>query len=66
VALIESPSRDGAPFKELDGFTLDACNPLTGDHLSARVMWNGKTDISTMKGKGIGLYIKLHKARIFP
>ena len=38
---------------------------LTGDELSAKVSWKGNSDTSSLKGKTVGLHIKMHKAKLF-
>ena len=32
--------------EEIEGFTLDDCEPICGDHVDATLTWNGVSDVS--------------------
>lgn len=65
LALIRSPSRSGDAYAEFANFTMACCDPLVGDHLEARATWRGNSNISSLKGEEIGLWIQMCKATLF-
>ena len=48
-----------------DGFSLAEAETLTGDEVSRVVHWNGKSDLSDLKGKEVAVRLHLHRARVF-
>ena len=48
-----------------EGYTLDECQPITGDHLDAPLTWNGKTDVSHLRGQTVRLRFDLYKADLY-
>ena len=53
---------DGTP---IEGYALNDCKPIRGEHLSGTIAWTGGADISTMKGKTVRLRIELKNADLF-
>ncbi len=51
--------------KPIPGFGFEQCVPLSGDELWTPLRWNGKTDLSELKGKRIQLRVRMSSAKIF-
>jgi hypothetical protein len=51
--------------RPIEGFTLEECEPLTGDRLYTAVRWKGGEDLSKFEGKIVRLRFQLTRARIF-
>jgi hypothetical protein len=52
---------DGTP---IDGFTLDACEPVHGDQPAAPVRWNGSADLGALRDRPVRLQLQLQRARL--
>jgi hypothetical protein len=50
--------------RPLDGYSLEACDPIVGDHPKAPVTWNGKAELPA-GDEGIAMQFKMRQARIF-
>lgn len=59
VALLD---KTGAPIK---GYTAEQCRPVTGDHITAVVGWNGRSDLSGLAGKPIKMRVELRNASLY-
>ena len=65
VELIRSiPSRLNPDVKGLDGYTFEACDPLTGDEADREVTWNGKGDLDAA-GSTVVIRIRMFAATLF-
>lgn len=53
------------PTDGVDGCTFADADLLTGDETHAAVSWKGSPDLSKLKGKSVGVRVKLHKATLF-
>ena len=53
---------DGKP---IPGFTLADGEEIGGNFLDQRVLWKGKTDVSSVAGRPIRLYFKLTRAKVY-
>ncbi len=51
--------------KPVPGFTLQDCQPLTGDAIDQAVSWKGKTDVRPLAGKPIQLRFELKNADLY-
>ena len=49
----------------LDGYSLDDCDGLIGDEISAYVSWRGSTDLSKISGKPIKVRFVMNDADIY-
>ena len=47
------------------GFEIENSDVLTGDALSEKVSWKGRTEITSLKDKTVRIYIKMYKAKLF-
>lgn len=65
VELVESPGTPPQEVPAFDGFSLDEAETLTGDELCRVVRWNGKSDLSALKGRQVSVRLHLHKAKVF-
>lgn len=54
--------RDGRTY---DGFSLEACEPLTGDSHRHVLKWNGSSDVSALKGKAVYLRFHVVSAKLY-
>ena len=52
----------GRPY---DGFGLDDCDSLSGDHIAGVMKWRGKSDVSSLAGKPVKLDVKLQNASLY-
>ncbi len=48
-----------------EGFSLEDCDPLAVDHTAATVTWNGKSDLSALRGKSVYLRFELRHMGLF-
>ena len=65
IELVDPPTSPPTPVRVLKGFSSDEAELLTGDHLDKAVQWNGKTDLSALKGRKISVRIHMSRAKIF-
>ena len=49
----------------VEGFTLEDCDAITGDHIDVPISWKGRTDLSHLRGKMVRLRFDLFKADLF-
>jgi len=52
---------DGTP---IDGFTLEACEPVHGDQPAVPVRWNGSADLGALRDRPVRLQLQLQRARL--
>jgi hypothetical protein len=62
TAFVELRDADGKP---IPGFTLADCEEIGGNFIDQRVYWKGQTDVSSLAGRPVRLYIKLVRAKLF-
>jgi hypothetical protein len=48
-----------------EGFSLDDCDPISGDHTDRAITWRGSDDLSRFAGRPIVLRFKLFKADLY-
>ena len=65
VELVEPPVTPPAPVEPLSGYSLDDSDPLVGDELSRVVTWNGRSDLSALKGRLVSIRIHMARARLY-
>ena len=65
VELVDPPVTPPRPVQAFDGFGLDAAETLSGDELSRVVRWNGKSDLSVLRGKEVSVRLHLKRAKVF-
>ena len=66
--LASSPAEVGSETKFIDpieGYTLDDCQPLAGDHIDAPLTWKGGADLSHLRGRTVRLHFDLYKANLY-
>ena len=51
--------------EEIEGFTLDDCEPICGDHIDATFTWNGGSDVSYLRGRAVRLRFDMYKANLY-
>jgi hypothetical protein len=59
---VEIQDEEGKP---VPGFTLDACDPIYGDHIDRVVTWNEGSDVGRLKGTVIKLRFVMSDADLF-
>ncbi len=65
VELIRSiPSRLNPDVRGLDGYTFEACDPLTGDEADREVTWNGNSDLDAA-GSTVVIRVRMFAATLF-
>lgn len=62
TAFVELRDADGKP---IPGFTLADGEEIGGNFIDQRVLWKGKTDVSSVAGRPIRLYFKLTRAKLY-
>ncbi len=65
VGLAHRPTTPASPLEELEGFGLEDCEVLDGDHVSRVVTWKGRSDLAALKGRDLSLRFHLARARLF-
>ena len=65
VELVEPPVIPPTPVEPLPGYSLDDADPLVGDELSRVVTWNGRSDLSALKGRLVSIRIHMARARLY-
>ena len=65
VELVNPPVTPPRPVQAFEGFGLDAAETLSGDELSRVVRWNGKSDLSMLRGKEVSVRLHLKRAKVF-
>ena len=51
--------------EDIEGYTLDDSQAISGDHIDAPLNWNGKTDVSHLRGQTVRLRFDLYKADLY-
>ena len=51
--------------RDMEGYTLDDCQPIVGDHIDAPLTWNGSGDLSHLRGQMVRLKFDLYKADLY-
>ncbi|MEW4531093.1 hypothetical protein [Maioricimonas sp. JC845] len=59
---VELQDAEGKP---LDGFTLEQCQPITGDAIEKTVQWKTTGDVSSLAGKPVRLHLQLKNADVY-
>ena len=59
-----SESSDAATFGAIEGYALDDCVPITGDHTDAAITWKGGA-LQTLIGRMVRLHVDLSKADLY-
>ena len=49
----------------LDGCTMEACIPITGDHPEATLRWNSGAELANIPGQPLKLAVKMRNASLF-
>ena len=65
VELVTPPTLPISETKTLEGFGADAADVLMGDELDRVVTWNGKSDLSALKGMAISVRLHMARAEVF-
>lgn len=65
AGLVERPSTPPRRTPELEGFELDACDPLEGDEVSRVVTWSGRHSLEALAGRSVSVRIRMARARLF-
>ena len=53
------------PWDGIEGYRFDDMTPLTGDQTHCPVTWQGRADLSALKGKSVAVRVRLCKATLF-
>jgi hypothetical protein len=62
----EIPNRTGwEQPPAIPGYSFSDCAPLQGDSLAQPVTWNGKADLSALKGTDVVIRVKMVRAKLF-
>ena len=62
VTAVEVQNEDGQP---LEGFSIDDCDPFTGDSISHEVTWRGSGDLSGLRGRTVRLHFRMRQSRLY-
>ena len=41
------------------------CEEIAGNYIDQSVYWKGKTDVSSLVGKGVQIHIKMKRAKLY-
>jgi len=53
------------PGQAIPGFTLEDCDPITGDHAEHTVTWGGRADLASLRGRPLYLRFQLRDAGLW-
>ena len=62
TAFVELRDEGGTP---IPGFSLEDCEELGGNFIDQAVNWKGSSDVSSLIGKPIKMYIKLTRGKLY-
>ena len=65
IELVEPPVTPPTPVEAFPGYGLDDADPLVGDELSRVVTWDGRSDLSELKGQNVSIRIHMARARLY-
>ena len=65
VELVEPPSTPPRKVEAFEGYSLAEAETLTGDEVARVVRWNGKSDLSELRGREVALRLHLNRAKVF-
>ena len=51
--------------RDMEGYSLEDCQPLVGDHIDTPLTWNGSADLSHLRGQTVRLRFDLYKADLY-
>ena len=51
--------------ESFEGFSLDDCEPLVGDHIDGRVQWKGRSIAKRLIGQPVRVHIELRDADLY-
>ena len=51
--------------QRLEGFSIDDCDPFTGDSLRHEVTWRGSADLSSLRGRTVRLHFRMRQTRLY-
>ena len=63
--LVEPPHSPAQPVKSFPGFGLEEADILTGDDLARTVTWQGRSDLSSLRGRKVAVRLHLARAKVF-
>jgi hypothetical protein len=64
VELVEALGEEMEEAEAVEGYTLEECDPISGDVPGHTVTWNGKSDLRAWAGKAVRLRFLLRRARL--
>ena len=65
VELVHPPVTPPQPVEPFPEFGAEEADVLVGDELSGRVSWNGRTDLSALKGRQVSIRIHMARAKLY-
>ena len=65
VGLAHRPTTPASPLEEIEGFGVEDCDVLEGDHIARTVTWNGRSDLSALEGRNLSLRFQVARAQLF-
>ena len=65
VEIVTPPTEPNKSIDALEGFSLAEADALSGDELDQVVTWNGKSDLSSLRGKQLALRLHMARAKVF-
>ena len=65
VGLAHRPTTPASPLEEIEGFGVEDCDVLEGDHIAATVTWRGRSDLSALEGRNLSLRFQVARAQLF-
>ena len=65
MGLASRPTTPASPLEEIEGFGVEDCDVLEGDHISRTVTWRGRSDLSALEGRNLSLRFQLARAKLF-
>ena len=64
VGVVEALGPEMSDTRPVEGYTIDECDPISGDALKQTVTWNGRSDLKAWAGRPIRLRFLLRRARL--
>ena len=65
VELVEPPHSPAQPVQPFPGFGLEEADILTGDDLARTASWQGRSDLSSLKGRKVAVRLHMARAKVF-
>ena len=63
--IVTPPTEPISPVEAIEGFSLAEADALSGDELDQVATWNGKSDLSRLRGRKVAVRFHMARAKLF-